>query len=129
MVSEKSALVFVTDTCTEGKVFYRSVVVRHACAIIIICGSTEHEVGALIVHGVLCVDANKAAYGVTPKECALRATQNVDAVCIAQVLIHAAHVGQGYVVDVHSYGWCADAAAYASQVDAACQATSVAGNE
>ena len=129
VVLEVAAQVLVADACAEGKVVGWAVVVRYARAIIIICSGSKHEVCALVVHGVLGVDAYESAHRVASVESPLRAPEHVDAVGVAQVLVHAAHVCQGDVVDVHAHGGRSDAAADAAQVDACGQTAAVGGDE
>ena len=129
VVLEEAAQVLVADACAEGEVVCRTMVVCHARAIIIICGGTKHDVCALIVHWVLRIDADESANGVAPVERALGAAKDIDAVRVAQVLVHTAHACQGDIVHIHPHSRCADAAAHTTQVDAAGQAAAVGGYE
>ena len=111
--------VLVAEPCTESQLVGRAMVVGNARAIIIICGGSEKNVGALIVHGIFGIDTNESANCIASVQSALRASQNIYAVGVAEVLIHGTHVSQRNVVDIHSNGRRSHSATYASQIDAA----------
>ena len=121
--------VLVAEPCTESQLVGGAMVVGDARAIIIICGGSEKKVGALIVHGIFGIDANESTNCIASVQSALRASQNIYAVGVAEVLIHGTHVSQRNVVDIHSNGWRSHSATHASQIDAARQTASVGRDE
>ena len=104
LVPEKAVLPAVEARHGEGEPVADLVIMCHLGIAVHAGAEAEPDVGALILEGVLGIDAHQSALGVHAVEGALGTAQDVDALDAVEMAVEKALVEQGNSIDVHAHG-------------------------